>query len=110
MNGEWPDGWLGRGRDGACEGMRGETECEAAVYLPNKLDRISSIIKEEREMGKTQTYTHIQRHLSVSGRQHASFTHTFPQIMYSVSYLGGSASLFLALCECVCIHVSAYAC
>lgn len=80
MNGEWPDGWLRRGRDGACERMRRETECEAAVYLPNKLDRISSIIKEEREMGKTQTYTHIQRHLCVSGTQHASFTHTYLQI------------------------------
>lgn len=80
MNGEWPDGWLRRGRDGVRERMRRETECEAAVYLPNKLDRISSIIKEEREMGKTQTYTHTQKHLSVSGTQHASFTHTYLQI------------------------------
>lgn len=80
MNGEWPDGWPRRRRDGACERMRRETECEAAVYLPNKLDRISSIIKEEREMGKTQTYTHIQKHLPVSGTQHASFTHTYLQI------------------------------
>lgn len=82
MNGEWPDGWLRRERDGACERMRRETECEAAVYLPNKLDRISSIIKEEREMGETQMYTHTQKHLSASGTQHTSFTHmhTYPQI------------------------------
>lgn len=32
-------------------------ECEAAVYLPNKLDRISSIIKEERETAKTRRHT-----------------------------------------------------
>lgn len=34
-----------------------EEECEAAVYLPNKLDRISSIIKE-RDGENTHTDTH----------------------------------------------------
>lgn len=44
------DGWM-RG------GAKREKECEAAVYLPNKLDRISSIIKE-RDGENTDTHTH----------------------------------------------------
>lgn len=76
MKGEWQDGWTGGVRDGGDESVCVcvcESECEAAVYLPNKLDRISSIIKEEREMGKTQTHTHAYTKAPLgvwSGAQH----------------------------------------
>lgn len=61
-----------------------ETECEAAVYLPNKLDRISSIIKEEREMGKTQTYTHTRTKASL-GVWHT--THTLPSLTHIQTHM-----------------------
>lgn len=51
------------------EGKRQREECEAAVYLPNKLDRISSIIKErdgENTDAHTHTHTHTQMHKRIS--------------------------------------------
>lgn len=94
-----------------------KTECEAAVYLPNKLDRISSIIKEEREMGKTRrhrrTRTH-KKHLSVSGHttrshhHHRRHTHTY---LHMCSFVFLRVSLFLFFLQlCVSIHVSGYVC
>ena len=82
MKGEWQDGrmrregWIVRGDE-----KERKTECEAAVYLPNKLDRISSIIKEEREMGKTRRHADVHAEkasLSVWHTTHTRhlFTHT----------------------------------
>lgn len=95
-----------------------KTECEAAVYLPNKLDRISSIIKEEREMGKTRrhrrTRTH-KKHLSVSGHttrshhHHRRHTHTYLH-MCSFVFLRVSVFFFFftAVCEYTCVWVCVF--
>lgn len=95
-----------------------KTECEAAVYLPNKLDRISSIIKEEREMGKTRrhrrTRTH-KKHLSVSGlttrshHHHRRHTHTPICTCAALCFLEFlSFFFFTAVCEYTCVWVCVF--
>ena len=72
---------------------RREKECEAAVYLPNKLDRISSIIKErdgENTLSHTHTHTDAQKNFSSSGTDHTpSFSHT-PANQHASTQLCGS--------------------
>lgn len=53
-----------------------EKECEAAVYLPNKLDRISSIIKErDGENTDADTHAHTLMHKRISHHP-THITHT----------------------------------
>ena len=68
---------------------RREKECEAAVYLPNKLDRISSIIKErdgENTLSHTHTHTHKSRRARTCTHTHThTHTHTDAQKNFSSS-------------------------
>lgn len=79
------DGWMGE-RERKREGTREREECEAAVYLPNKLDRISSIIKErdgENTHTRTHTRTRTQKHLCV---WHPTHTHLLSRTCKSTCF------------------------
>lgn len=96
---------------------RRERVCEAAVYLPNKLDRISSIIKQrDGENRHTHTHTctsifqclchtHLQinilAHLHVSISEHFRFSYPCVTVIFAFSAVCVYTCVWLCLLKTV---------